>query len=170
LGNQQIIPEGSTIQGTIVQRTPPRRLRRAGQLRLAFGRVNLPDGGTIDLDASVTALEALRNSRVTLDKEGTLRASAATKKQAALELGLAYVVGKVVDDVLEESIKAGASAVATGTITTLARYVGVAAGTAFFFAHRGRDVALPEYTELEITVARPETTGQPAPADHQPSD
>ena len=170
LGNQQLIPEGSTIQGKIVQQKPPRRLRRAGQLRLAFGRVNLPDGGTIDLDASVAALEALRKSRVTLDKEGTIRASAATKKQAALDLGLAYVVGKVVDDLLEEGIKAGASAVATGTITTVARYVGIAAGTAFFFAHRGRDVVLPEYTELEIVVARPDAAGQSVPADHQGSD
>jgi hypothetical protein len=164
LGNQVLVPEGSTIEGTIVYWKPPRRLRRAGQLRLAFGRVNLPDGGAIDLDASVTALEALRGSRITLDKEGTLRASAATKKRAALDLGLAYVVGKVVDDVLEESIKAGASAAATGTITTVARYVGLAAGTAFFFAHRGRDVALPEYTELEIVVTRPERADAPADA------
>lgn len=162
LGDQALVPEGSTIQGTIVQRKTPRRLRRAGQLRLAFGRVNLPDGEAIDLDASVTALEALRGSRITLDKEGTLRASAATKKRAALDLGLAYVVGKVVDDVLEKSIKAGASAAATGAITTVARYVGLAAGTALFFAHRGRDVSLPEYTELEIVVTRPESVGRTA--------
>ena len=170
LGNQLLVPEGSTVQGTIVQRKAPRRLRRAGQLRLAFGRVNLPEGGTVELAASVTALETLRDSRMTLDKEGTLRAGAATKKRAALDLGLAYVVGKAVDDVLEEGLKAGASAAATGTITSVARYVGIAAGTAFFLAHQGRDVALPEYTELEIVVTRPEAVGDTAAAEPQCSD
>ena len=165
LGDQVLVPEGSTIQGKIVHWKPPRRLRRAGALRLAFGRVSLPDGGAIDLDASMTGLEALKNSQMTLDKEGTLRASAATKKRAALDLGLAYVVGKTVDDLLEESIKAGASAAATGTITTVARYVGLAAGAAFFFAHRGRDVVLPEYTEMEIVVTRPEEAAKRSRSD-----
>jgi hypothetical protein len=168
LGNQVVVPEGSTIQGEIVHWRPPRRLRRAAQLRLAFGKVNLPDGGEINLAASVTALEALQNSRMTLDKEGTLRASAATKKRAVIDLGLAYVVGKVVDDLLEEGLKAGAGAAATGSITTVARYVGLAAGTAFFFAHRGRDVALPKFTEMVIVVTRREgagTTGDSANTD-----
>lgn len=155
-GNQWVIPEGSTMEGEIVHCKRPRRLRRAGQMRLAFGKVNLPDGGALELTAAVNTLEALRDSRMTLDAEGTIRAGAATKKRAALDLGLAYVVGKVADDVLEEGVKAGASAVAAGSVATVARYVGIAAGAAFFFAHRGPDVALPEYAELEIVLTRRE--------------
>jgi hypothetical protein len=144
------------MEGEIVHCKRPRRLRRAGQMRLAFGKVNLPDGGALELTAAVNTLEALRDSRMTLDAEGTIRAGAATKKRAALDLGLAYVVGKVADDVLEEGVKAGASAVAAGSVATVARYVGIAAGAAFFFAHRGPDVALPEYAELEIVLTRRE--------------
>jgi hypothetical protein len=156
LGNRRLVPEGSTIQGRILLQKPPRRWRRAGQMRLGFGKLNLPEGQAAEVSASLVGVEALVNSRLTLDEEGTLRARAATKKRAAIDLGLAYVVGKVVDDVFEESVKAGVSAAAAGTVTSVARYVGIGTGLIFFFAQKGRDVVLPEYTELEIVMTRSE--------------
>jgi hypothetical protein len=160
LGNRQLVPEGSMVQGRIVLQKAPRRLRRAGEMRLGFGQVNLPDGESAEVSASLVGVEALVKSRLTLDEEGTLRARAATKKRAAIDLGLAYVVGKVVDDVLEESVKAGVSAAAAGTVTAAARYVGIGAGLLFFFAQKGRDVTLPEYTELEIVITRPDVQAE----------
>jgi len=90
-----------------------------------------------------------------LDSEGMLRAQAPSRKRAAIDLGWAYLVGKVADDLFEEGVKAGVSAAATGSVTTAARYVGIGAGLLFFFGQRGRDVALPEHTEIEVTFGRP---------------
>jgi len=164
LGNRLLVPEGSTVQGRIAWRRPPRRLRRAGSMRLSFGKLNLPEGDARDISASLLAVEALPSPRMTLDAEGTLRARAATRKRLAMDLGMAYLVGKVTDDLFEEGLKAGVSAAASGTVTTSVRYLGMGAGLACFLAQRGRDVTLPEYTELEIVIARPDPRGEkPAP-------
>lgn len=167
LGDQLIVPEGSTVQGRIAWRKPPRRLRRAGTMRLSFGELTLPEGGAAEISASLLAVEGLPSSRLILDPEGTLRASAASRKRAAIDLGVAYALGKIADDVLEEGVKAGVSAASAGAVTTAARYVGIGVGLVYFFAQRGRDVSLPQYTELEIAIARPEARGEnlaPPPA------
>jgi hypothetical protein len=156
LGEQIVVPEGGLIQGRIAQRKAPRCLRRAGLLRLDFRRLSLPESDPMEVSASLVAIDAGSGPQLVLDSEGTVRAKAPSKKRAAIDLGLAYVVGKVTDDLLEEGVKLGVSAAATGTVTTVARYVGIAAGVLFFFAQRGRDVVLPEYSELEVTFAHPE--------------
>ena len=40
-----------------------------------------------------------------MDSEGTILGGSRSKKRAALDLGIAYVTGKVADDLLEEGIK-----------------------------------------------------------------
>jgi len=157
--DQVTVPEGSTVWGMIVKDQPPRRLRRAGSMRMSFGKLELPGGESEDVSAWLAAVEAPKGSPLTADSEGTLRAGLRNKKREARDVVLGYLIGKVTDDLLEEGVKAGLRVAGSGTLKTAARYAGIGTGLAFFFAQRGRDVALPKYTELEIVVAR---SGAPA--------
>jgi hypothetical protein len=131
---------------------------------LEFGKLILPEGDPMEVSATLVAVDAIGGSRLVLDSEGMLRAKAPSRKRAAIDLGLAYLVGKAADDLFEEGVKAAVSATATGGVTTAARYLGIGTGLLFFFGQRGRDVALPEYTEIEVALARMDA-GDQAPGE-----
>ena len=65
-----------------------------------------------------------------------------------------YVGRPVVVVPPEESAKAVMGAVVAGSAATAARYVGLTSGALVFLLHRGRDVSLDAYTELELTLSR----------------
>lgn len=90
-----------------------------------------------------------------IDSEGTLEGGRRGKVATVVGVGAAYLVGKVADDLLEEGVKFGVGIAASGTATIVARYVEIGTGLLFFFARRGKDARLPEYTELEVTFNRP---------------
>ncbi len=71
-----------------------------------------------------------------------------------LNAGVAYLTGKVLDDMLEEGAKAAMGAAVAGSAATAARYVGLASGAFVFLMHRGRDVSLGPQTQLELTFSR----------------
>lgn len=152
-GNQLILPEGSRFEGRVVRRKPPRRLSRGGSLRVAFDRMILPSGAPVEIPASLTAAE-LDPEGVWMDSEGEVHGGSRTKKRALLDLGLAYLLGKLADDLFEEGVKLGVSQAASGTVTAVARYLGIGTGLVVFLGQRGKDVALPLYTELELTFPR----------------
>ena len=90
-----------------------------------------------------------------MDSEGTLRAARRTKRRAAWDLGISYLVGKAADDILEEGIKFAGIATGSSTASVVARYVGIGTGLLYFFGRHGRDVGLPQNTELRISFTRP---------------
>lgn len=148
-----IAPEGSVVEGHVMRSKPPRSLRRGGSLRIAFERLILPEAKTIPLPASLGAMES-EPAGVWIDSEGQIQGGNRTKKRAALDLGLAYVSGKIVDDLLEEGIKMSAGSAAAGSAAIAARYVGIGTGLVLFLLQHGRDVRLAKYAELELSITR----------------
>lgn len=62
----------------------------------------------------------------------------------ALELGEALLIGKVTDDLAETAIR--------GLTAGAARYIGIESSVAFLFLQRGRDIRLPEGTQIEVVL------------------
>ncbi len=72
-----------------------------------------------------------------------------------LNIGTSWLAGKIVDDRIEEGIKWGVEGIANGSVATTARYFGLGTGLALFALHKGRDVLLPQFAEIEVTFNRP---------------
>ena len=66
-------------------------------------------------------------------------------------VAIAVVVGHLADEAVSSPIEAGASTIAGNVAGPL---VGAGAGVLFYLAGRGKDVELPQYTEMEITFGR----------------
>jgi hypothetical protein len=67
---QLLLPQGTRLDGVVVQVRPARRLDRNGLLRFAIRRMVLPSGLTSRVDASIAGLEVSQNSGIALGPEG----------------------------------------------------------------------------------------------------
>ena len=96
-----------------------------------------------------------------LDEEGTLRGLKPGLKNALVDLGYAYAIGKVADDVAETPIRAVGATMSDAAVANAARYFGLSASAIFLVTRHGRDVQLQKYAEIEIEFGRVETSQQP---------
>ena len=167
-----IFPQGSRLQGSVVQVQPARRLGRNGQLRIAFHELVLPDGIQQKVDASLVGVQAGEGEHVTLDSEGG--AQATSSKRRYLSTGLAVALAAMSSDgneseggVTSASGDAGAGAagggagfkligIAVGAFVhsqPLGMAMGVYGASRSVYSHflaRGRDVVFSEGTAMEI--------------------
>ncbi|MCU1275651.1 MAG: putative peptidoglycan binding domain protein, partial [Bryobacterales bacterium] len=146
-----LLPQGCVFRGHIARLSPPKRLSRAGSMQLIFDSVQLPGGGNEKVVASLSGVEADRQQPAKMDSEGGLRGGHQSKRDAVAAVAIAVVVGHLADEAVSSPIEAGASTVAGNVAGPL---VGVGAGVLFYLAGRGKDVELPQYTEMEITFGR----------------
>jgi hypothetical protein len=65
-----ILPEGSTIRGSVMQVQPARRLARNGQLRILFREVAPPDGIAQKVETSLEGVAVAKGEHLKLDSEG----------------------------------------------------------------------------------------------------
>ncbi|MCC6361925.1 MAG: hypothetical protein IT165_00280 [Bryobacterales bacterium] len=155
------LPEGTELEASLVRRKPPRSFSRSGSFGLNFRKAIAQGGLTWDISADLSGAVASRGG-VHIDPEGTLSGGSRSKKRAAIDLGVAYVAGKIVDDLVEEGIKAIWTTASSGTVAGAARWVGIGSGAFLFFLQQGRDVYLPQYSELTVTLNRPLLIGAPS--------
>jgi hypothetical protein len=148
------LPEGTVLEARVVRSHPPRWLRRSGSLSLTFEKVVPRAGAPQEISMALSGAETDRGGPH-MDSEGTILGGSRSRKRAALDLGIAYVTGKVADDLLEEGIKYIWTAAASGSAATAARYVGLGVGAVYFFCQRGGDVRLAQYSEVALTLSRP---------------
>ena len=182
-GDRLILPQGSRLKGTVRQVQPARRMKRNGQLRIAFLELVPPDGIEQKVHATLEGVQAGKDGNVKLDSEGGAEATTSKSRYVAttVSLGLAAV-----------SVRGDSDAVGTGTAgNTSNRVAGGAAGfklvgmalgalvrsRAFgytmggygagmsvysHFIARGREVVFPKNTAMEIGIGtRPEATPPP---------
>jgi hypothetical protein len=79
---RMVVPAGARVQGTVTQAEPAQRPVRGGRLNIAFDRLLLDDGTTVDL-----------RSRVVQVKEDIVNSD--TAKRGAIGAALGAVLGKV---------------------------------------------------------------------------
>jgi hypothetical protein len=145
---------GSLVEGTVVRRTPPRILSRAGKLYLRMDRVIAQTGERLDLSGTLSGAEADVQTRFDLDEEGVLRGRKPGLGNGVIDLGISYAVGKTADDLAETPIRALGASMGDAAVANAARYVGLAGALTYLVTRHGRDVRLPKYAEIEIAFGR----------------
>ena len=90
-GDKLILPQGSRLKGTVRQVQPARRLKKNGQLRIAFLELVPPDGIEQKVHATLEGVQAGKDANVKLDSEGGAEATTSKSRYLAttVSLGLA---------------------------------------------------------------------------------
>ncbi len=161
-GNRLVVPEGSLLKGTVLQVSPARRMSHNGQLRPVFHQLSLPDGIEQQVEASLAGVQAGKAQGLKLDAEGG--AQATTPKSRYLDTAIAVTLAAASqgDDLLNQGEGGAGGFRLVGFAVGLAvRYQPLGAAMGAFGASRsiythffatGRNVVLPKYTAMDITI------------------
>jgi hypothetical protein len=178
-GHQLIIPQGSMLEGSVVQVEPARRLRlhRNGILRFTFRSIQTPHGVPRPVVGSLQGVEVDKKEKLKLDPEGGVHST--TSKMDYAEPALAVLIAATSampdTDIRPGGVYTDTSGPATGQIiggglgyklvgmamALAMRYQPVTAGFAAYgaamsvYSHllsRGQDVVFPKDTPIEILL------------------
>lgn len=136
-----VIPEGSLVRGTVAYVARAGRVKGRAELGLQFEKLELPDGRTYELAATLTQLG--EEEKESVSKEGQVEGEG-SKKRDTVTVGVATGVGAVIGAIAGGKKGAGAGAAA-----------GAGAGAAAVLLTRGKDVELAPGAELAIKLDRP---------------
>ena len=186
-GERLILPQGSRLKGTVKQAQPARRLKKNGQLRIAFTELVPPDGLEQKVVTTLEGVQAGKDANVKLDSEGGAEATTSKSRYlgTAMSLGLAMLAASSGQD---HDGDGGSNSGATGGLggfklvgmvvgavarsrafgTTMGAY-GAAASIYTHFIARGREVIFPKNTAMQIGIgtragSTPPTKEDPPPA------
>ena len=175
--HQLIVPQGSTLEGVVVQAKPAERLKlhRGGVLRFSFNKIQTPQGAAQPVSASLAAVEVDKQERVKLDSEGGAHSTTSKMDYAAPAIAVLIAAGAAQSDVdvragrvyTDTQGTAGGQIVGgglgyrlVGAVVALgAQYRPVTAGFAAYgaarsvYSHllsRGQEVVFPEDTPMQI--------------------
>lgn len=172
-----IVPQGSFLEGTVIQVQPARHPGRNGQLRIAFREIQLESGVEKKVQASLAGVEAQKTQNVKLDSEGGARSTSPSTRflTTGLAVGLAGFasIGDSGGGDVAHSSAGGAVGykligIGLGLATKsqpLGMVMGVfGAGQSIYgnFIARGHDVVFPKNTAMSISVGT-HASGAPNP-------
>jgi hypothetical protein len=155
LNSTVILPAGSVFEGKVVKKTPPRWLSRAGSLYMTFTELTMPDGRRVPIAASLAGAELDARSHTRMDAEGRLRGDRPGAAWMAINLGVSAGIAKEVDDGVQLIIEAIISTATDASTAGTSRIVASAASGLYMVTRKGRDVVLPRFTEMDISLDRP---------------
>jgi hypothetical protein len=155
VNSRVVLPAGSLFQGRVVKQTPPRWGSRAGSLYLTFTGVTLPGGNLIPIAASLAGAELDRGSHTRIDAEGRLRGERPGKAWMAINIGVTAGLSKEVDDATQLIVEALVSSATDASTAGTARIVSSCISGIYMVSRHGRDVVLPRFTEMNISLDRP---------------
>lgn len=176
-----LLPQGTQLEGDVVQARPARSWDRNGRLRFVIRKMELPSGTWDRVDASVEGLEVGRTADLKLDSEGGASVTKSKKRYLTTALSLAIAATTVVGDGDEHmgDVKqgigggsAGSNGLAGGSgfrlvglvlgagvhsraFASVLGFYGAARSVYFHFIARGREVELAKNTPMEIAFGPP---------------
>jgi hypothetical protein len=154
LNSKVALPVGTMFRGKVSQKTPPRRLSRAGSLRLVFTELTVPQGIPVPITASLAAAELDQKSHTRMDSEGRLHGEHPGKAWMAMNLGVSAGISKGVDDGAQILIEALISTATDVSTAGTARIISTCASGIYMATRHGRDVILPRFTEVQLSIDR----------------
>lgn len=157
---QEILPEGSTIEGRVTYVKEPGRAKGVGEMRLVAETLTTPGEQGVRY-AIVAALQGAQGAEgVTLkDEEGTLKGPGKSKKDAAKEAGEAAAAGAAVGSMAHG-----------GTGALYGMGVGAVASVIHTLAKHHKDIVLPQGTELTFEISRDATAKKVPRPESTPAD
>lgn len=181
-----ILPQGSRLEGAVRQVQPARRMKKNGQLRIAFQQLTPPDGVAEKIEATLAAVESSKAANLKLDSEGGAEATTPKTRYLATAMSITLAAASSpggdtdVDNGIAH-IKANTGAQVAGGVSGF-KVVGMVLGLAVrsralgytmgaygagmsiysHFIARGNEVVFPKNTAMDIEVAtRKERAEQP---------
>jgi hypothetical protein len=161
VGPTVVLPEGTLFQGKVIRSKPPRWLSRSGSLLLKFTGITLPgaeNGNSIA--ASVTGAEVDTASLTRIDSEGELKGSPG-KAWMLANVAATGGIAKVADDGIQLLVEAVSSTATDASTAGTGRIVALCASGIFMITRHGRDVMLPQFTEMNLMLDRPVSLNTP---------
>ena len=185
-GDRLILPQGSRLKGTVKQAQPARRMKKNGQLRIAFSELVPPDGIEQKIVSTLEGVQAGKDANVKLDSEGGAEATTSKSRYlgTAVSLGLAMMSAQEGGDRDGGKVHGDGGNAAAGGLggfklvgmilgaavrsrafgTTMGAY-GAAVSVYTNFIARGHEVVFPKNTAMQIGVGtRAGTVTPPPPA------
>jgi len=185
-GERVILPQGSRLKGTVKQAEPAHRMKKNGQLRIAFSELVPPDGIEQKVAATLEGVQAGKDANVKLDSEGGAEATTSKSRYlgTAVSLGLAMMAARAGEDHDSDGAShsgatgglggfkvvgmvVGALARSRAFGTTMGAY-GAAVSVYSHFMARGREVVFPKNTAMQIGIGTRAATARPPAPDAAP--
>jgi hypothetical protein len=163
-GDHLVLPQGSRLEGLVVQVRPARHMHHNGQIRLVFHQLVPPEGAPEDVVASFEGVQSAAGDHVQLDSEGGAQATTSKTRYLSTSVSLALAAVSSAGDGDADVLNNGAGGANSYRLIGFAIGVGVhytpvgMAMGAFgairsvysHFLSRGRDVVFPKDTAMEI--------------------
>jgi type IV secretory pathway VirB10-like protein len=188
-GERLILPQGSRLKGTVKQAQPARRMKKNGQLRIAFTELVPPDGIEQKVVSTLEGVQAGKDANVKLDSEGGAEATTSKSRYlgTAVSLGLAMMAARGGQDHDHDGGNNNGAAGGLGGFKLVGMVVGAVARSRAFgttmgaygaavsiyshFMARGHEVVFPKNTAMQIGIGtRAATATPPAPPAVAPSE
>ena len=135
-----LIPAGTRING-VVQTAEHGKIfatmRGRGKLELRFQDVQLPNGQTLPIQATLMGIDEKKTNAKTND-EGQVTAGGPSGKTTAKDVGIGAGVGTLAGLIMGSALKGMA--------------IGAIVGGGYVMANAGKDVDLPENTTLDLRL------------------
>jgi hypothetical protein len=171
-----ILPQGSRLEGTVRQVQPARRMKKNGQLRIAFQKLIPPDGIAEIVEATLEGVQSGKDANVKLDSEGGAEATTPKTRYLATAVSLSLAAASTgggdtdVDNGVAHA-RANTGAQVAGGVNGF-KVVGMVLGLAVHsralgytmgaygagmslyshFIARGKEVVFPKNTAMEIGI------------------
>jgi hypothetical protein len=189
-GDRLILPQGSRLKGTVKQAQPARRMKKNGQLRIAFSELVPPDGIEQKIVSTLEGVQAGKDANVKLDSEGGAEATTSKSRYlgTAVSLGLAMMSAQEGGDRDGDKVHGDGGNAAAGGLggfklvgmimgaavrsrafgTTMGAY-GAAVSVYTNFMARGHEVVFPKNTAMQIGVGTRAATAPPPTPEAPPA-
>jgi hypothetical protein len=169
VGSAVALAEGVRFQGRVVKATRPKWLSRSGSLLVTFDNLTWQHDFSRPIAASLSGAEVDQRSHMRIDSEGEVRGARPGASWMLINLGVTAGIAKETDDSLQLIIEAIVSSATDASTAGVARIVAACVSGAFMVSRRGRDVVLPKFSEIRITLNRPLTLPEsPVPLSSTP--
>ena len=163
-GDRLILPQGTLLNGSVLQVRPARRMKHNGQLRIAFHELVLPGGAAFRVDTALKAIQAAESVSPSLDPEGGVKATNPKSRYVTtgISVSLALVGSGGKNDVGNAGPAAGGAtafrlvgiavglAVRSHTLAILTSAYGGSRSIYTNFFGRGRNISFPKDTSMEV--------------------
>jgi hypothetical protein len=163
-GDHLILPQGTQLNGSVLQVRPARRLKHNGELRISFHELVLPSGSSVRADTTIEGIQTGEADNASIDPEGGAKATNPKSRYVTtgLSVTLAMIGSGGKNDVGEAGPVAGGAtafrlvgiavglAVRSHTLGILMSAYGGSRSIYLNFFGRGRNISFPKDTTMEI--------------------
>lgn len=157
LNDAVVLPEGTLFEGRVLKASAPKMLSRPGSLLITFEDMKMLNGASGAMVASVSGAELDQKSHTQMNSEGQMSGGWPGKAWMFINLGVTAGLAKVSDDSLQLVIEMIVSTATDASTAGTARIFATCVSGIFLAMRHGRDVVLPKFTEMRITLNRPLT-------------